>query len=194
MKIGEFADTRSGTTPSRSNSDYCIGSIPWVKTGELKDDALFDTEKHISENALRQTSLRLLPIGTLLIAMYGQGQTRGRTALLQVPATINQACFAIVPKPEVFDTSYLQWWFRFSYDRLRRETEGRGGNQPNLNGDVLKNQRVPLPSIPQQEYLCEVLSGLLSSINIASQKLDEQLDCINLLPPTLLRQAFSGTL
>ena len=192
IKIGEFAETRSGTTPSRSNSEHYVGSIPWVKTGELKDGSILDTEEHISEIALRQTSLKLLPVGTLLIAMYGQGQTRGRTGLLQVPATTNQACFAILPKPDTFDTFYLQWWFRFSYDRLRHETEGRGGNQPNLNGDVLRGQQVPLPPASQQQHVCRVLSELFSYVDTASEKIKEQLDAINQLPATLLQQAFTG--
>ena len=127
--LGNIAETSSGSTPSRQRDDYYVGTIPWVKTGELKDGVISETEEHISELALKETSVKLLPKGTLLIAMYGQGQTRGRTGILALSATTNQACFAVQPNYELFDTYYLQFWFRHSYNRLREETEGRGGTK-----------------------------------------------------------------
>jgi type I restriction enzyme S subunit len=156
--IGDFAETCSGATPDRGRSDYYAGSIPWVKTGELENTVITQTEERITELALSECSLRLLPVGTLLVAMYGQGQTRGRTALLGVPATTNQACFAILPNPAIFDTVFLQLWFRYSYDRLRRETERRGGNQPNLNGVLLRRQAVPLPPLDVQKRCVAAVS------------------------------------
>jgi len=193
-RIGDFANTCSGTTPSRDRADYYGGSVPWVKTGELRDGVIDDTGEHVSEVALRETSLRLLPAETLLVAMYGQGQTRGRTGLLARPATTNQACFAVLPQPDQFDTTYLQLWFRCSYWRLRRETEGRGGNQPNLNGDVLRDQLVPFPTLVEQHNIALVLSRRMASADRLRTALSEQLEMINKLPAALLRQAFNGEL
>jgi len=193
-KLGDIAETCSGSTPSRERKDYYIGTIPWVKTGELKDSNIYDTEEHISELALRDTSVRLLPERTLLIAMYGQGQTRGRTGLLDKPATTNQACFAILPDDKVFDPKYLQFWFRHSYARLREETEGRGGNQSNLNGELLRDQIVYLPSLEKQ---CDVVLNLERTekqTQILIQSLQSQLKTINQLPAATLRQAFNGEL
>ncbi len=193
-KLGDIASTCSGSTPSRSQKEYYIGTIPWVKTGELKDGIIHDTEEHISELALRETSVKLLPVNTLLVAMYGQGQTRGRTGLLTKPATTNQACFAILPNDAEFDSKYLQMWFRHNYARLREETEGRGGNQPNLNGELLREQVIDLPSLKRQREIIDKLTQSEQRVKNLQQSLQSQLDTINQLPAALLRQAFNGEL
>ena len=191
-KLGEIAKTCSGSTPSRSNPDYYKGSICWVKTGELKDGLILETEEHISELALKESSVRLLPPETLLVAMYGQGQTRGRTGLLKKPATTNQACFAILPN-ESFDSYFLQYWFRHNYQRLRQETEGRGGNQPNLNGDVLNNQIVSLPSeVKEQTKFVEKFKEQIQAAETLKKSLTEKLEAVKKLPAALLRKAFAG--
>lgn len=193
--IGDIAQTSSGSTPRRGREEYYAGgTIPWVKTGELTDNVIYDTEEYVTELALDDTSLALLPVGTLLIAMYGQGQTRGRTALLGVEATTNQACFAVWPNLELFDTSFLQLWFRYSYKRLRQESEGRGGNQPNLSGKVLKKEKVPLPPVTVQRELSSTFEEYQESTDIAQVALNQQLALINNLPATILRKAFNGEL
>ena len=193
-KLGDVTSTCSGSTPSRSRKDYYIGAIPWVKTGELKDSIVHETEEHISEMALRETSVKLLPVNTLLVAMYGQGQTRGRTGLLTKPATTNQACFAILPNDSEFDSKYLQLWFRHNYVRLREETEGRGGNQPNLNGELLREQIIDLPPLKRQREIIAKLMQLEQQVKTLQQSLQSQLDTINQLPAALIRQAFNGEL
>lgn len=193
--IGEIAVTTSGTTPSRGNeSYYANGSTLWVKTGELVDGVIYSTEEHITEAALKETSLKLLPEGTLLVAMYGQGQTRGRTAILGVPATINQACFAILPNPERFSPWFLQYWFRHNYFRLRQESENRGGNQPNLNGQILNSLEVQLPGVATQERIVGVLRDKLSGAKSVVESITNQLQAIEQLPTVYLQQAFSGEL
>lgn len=191
-RIGEIAETCSGTTPLREHKDYYAGTVPWVKTGELRDNVIEDTDEHVSEAALRQLSLRLLPVGTLLVAMYGQGQTRGRTAILGRPAATNQACLAILPNATEFDTNYLQLWFRYSYQRLRLETEGRGGNQPNLNGDVLRSQTVPIPRLDEQRRLVGAISTQIGVTDKLREAAESQFDAINALPAALLEEVFGG--
>lgn len=193
-RIDEFAQTCSGSTPSRTRADYYTGTISWVKTGELKDGFISDTEEHVSETALQECSIKLLPADTLLIAMYGQGQTRGRTGLLTRPSTTNQACFAVLPNADEFDSQYLQLWFRHNYSRLRRETEGRGGNQPNLNGEMLNRLQVHLPTLEEQRHITETVANQLMRAEQARERLQDQLDSINKLPAALLRQAFTGKL
>lgn len=168
--LGTLAQTCSGTTPSRSRNDYYSDAgIPWVKTGELLDDLIVSVEESITQTAMDECSLRLLPERTLLIAMYGQGKTRGRTGLLTVKATTNQACFAILPNDAVFVPRFLQFWFQHSYRRLRSETEARGGNQPNLNGELLRNQLVPVPDLKRQkEIVCALEKSLALSNRLAS--------------------------
>jgi type I restriction enzyme S subunit len=191
-RFAEIATTCSGTTPSRAVAAYYEGTIPWVKTGELKDGTIVETEEHITQAALQECSLTLLPVDTLLIAMYGQGQTRGRTGRLLLPATTNQACFAILPNPGLFRTEFLQYWFRYSYERLRRETEGRGGNQPNLNGMVLRDQEIRLPPLDEQSNVIDYLTTRLPIADASKLHLESQVAALDHLPAALLRRAFNG--
>jgi type I restriction enzyme S subunit len=193
VKLKELARTSSGTTPSRNNKEYFEnGSIPWIKTGELLDNVIYDAEEYVTELALAKTSLKLLPIGTLLIAMYGQGQTRGRTGLLGISATTNQACFAIWPNPDVFDSNYLQYWFKYSYQRLRFLTEGRGGNQPNLNGQVLNSEIIPLPPLPEQHRITAIIEEQMSDIHAACVAIEGEMEAVKALTASYLRQVFES--
>ncbi len=188
IRLADLAETGSGATPSRSRADYYGGSIPWAKTGELLDAEIFDTEEHITDAAVRDTSLRILPKDTLLIAMYGQGQTRGRTALLKCEATTNQACFAILPNPR-FIPEFLQFWFRFSYSRLRQQTDGRGGSQPNLNGEVLRTEWIPLPTIHTQEAIASRLRAQLDEVAKARAAVQAQIHGLDALVHAVLRES-----
>ncbi|MGB9456922.1 MAG: restriction endonuclease subunit S [Bryobacteraceae bacterium] len=178
-RIAEIAETCSGSTPSRSRLEFYGGSIAWIKTAELRDGPIDAAEEYVTQEALKKCSIRLLPRGTLLVAMYGQGQTRGRTGLLRIPATTNQACFAILPNPSVFISEFLQLWFRANYHRLRRETEGRGGNQPNLNGVFLRGQKVALPPLEEQCRIVETLSRKLSIVAQIGTAISSQTEAIN---------------
>lgn len=191
--IGDIAKTASGATPPRGTSAYFTGgTIPWIKTGELKDNLIAKAEEHVTDLALRDCSLPLLSEGTLLIAMYGQGQTRGRTGLLAIPATTNQACFAILPNPSEFEPRFLQYWFRHSYQRLRRETEGRGGNQPNLNGILLRGLEVPLPALGEQRDIAAQLDLKFRLASEISGCGNQAASAIESLPAAFLRRAFFG--
>lgn len=150
QKIGKLTTVTSGGTPARSSKAFYRGTIPWVKTGELRDNKLFETEEHITRQAINASNAKIYPKGTLLIAMYGQGQTRGRTAILGIEAASNQACCAIYPNPNVFDETYLQFWFVHKYAELRRQSETRGGSQPNLNQGIIKALMPPLPDVDVQ--------------------------------------------
>ena len=106
MTIGEFCKTGSGGTPSRKQLErYYGGNIPWVKSGELREGTILETEETITEVALKETSAKLIPANALLVAMYGA--TRGRVAVLGIEASSNQAVCHIVPNDEVADRRYL---------------------------------------------------------------------------------------
>ncbi len=192
--LNEITQITSGGTPLRSRSEYYKGEIPWVKTGELNDDIVLESEEHITEQAIEDSNAKLFPVGTLLIAMYGQGKTRGRTGILGIPATTNQACCAIFPEPEVFLPRYLQFWFRSMYRDLRQQSEMRGGNQPNLNAGMIKTLRPPLPKIPEQHrivaYLDEVQAHA-AELQRTAATLAADLDWTE---QAILAQAFRGKL
>ena len=117
-QIRDVATISSGSTPNRENPQYWGGDIPWVTTGELESGTVTSTREMISQKALEETSLKIYPAGTLLMAMYGQGKTRGTTAMLGIDAAINQACAAITV--EEGSKKYLFYLLQNAYTDIRR--------------------------------------------------------------------------
>lgn len=138
----------SGATPSRKNSEYWDeNGINWFKTTELKNNFLIDSEEKISKLGYEKTSVKLLPKHTVLIAMYGQGKTRGMTGYLLNNATTNQACAALISL-DIINPKYLWYTMINSYDRLRNMA--KGGTQPNLSVSSIKDFEIILPPIDIQ--------------------------------------------
>lgn len=189
--LGEWAPTTSGSTPSRGDKRYWSpAEIPWVKTGEVAFAPITQTEEAISKLALAECSLTLLPPKTVLIAMYGQGKTRGQSAILEVEATTNQACFAVLPNA-TWDTEFLHLWLMATYDDLRRLSEGRGGNQANLNGGLLNALKIHAPVVDEQRDIVTRLKKQLAAADATIQAAATQLAEIERLPQKLLAQAFA---
>lgn len=185
LRIAEIAKTSSGATPSRSNDTYWGGAIPWVKSGELHNRFVLSTEEHITENALRSSSVKLLEPGTVLLAMYGA--TAGAVSELAINATTNQAVCAISPGERV-TSIYLASALRSAIDSLLHQRAG--GAQPNLSQEKVREFKIPVPPIElQREFAAKV------------QKIDEQrrmieaaLERDNELFASLQEKAFSGGL
>ena len=155
-KIGEKFELSSGSTPSRDNKLYWdSGTINWVKTTEVINKEITETEEKITKFALENTSLKLFPVNTILIAMYGQGQTRGRSAILKVESTSNQACGAIFPN-KIDNPVFIWHQLMLRYSELREL--GRGGNQPNLNGQLIKNFELILPPLSLQNEFADFVT------------------------------------
>jgi type I restriction enzyme S subunit len=190
--LGEWATTTSGSTPSRGDKRYWSpAEIPWVKTGEVAFAPITRTEEAISRQALAECSLTLLPPQTLLIAMYGQGKTRGQSAVLEIEATTNQACFAIFPN-DTWDVDFLHHWLMASYEDLRSLSDGRGGNQANLNGGLLSALEVPAPDIHDQRRIVTHLKQQLAEADALRAALEQQLRDLDALPQRILAQAFEN--
>lgn len=191
-RLGDYAPTTSGSTPSRGNKQYWQpAEIAWVKTGEVAFAPITETEEAISNLALAECSLTLLPPKTILIAMYGQGKTRGQSAILEIPATTNQACFAIMPN-ETWESDFLYLWLKASYQDLRDMSEDRGGNQANLNGALLKSLEIPAPEKPEQQKLVARIQAALTEIDALEQSSKAALADIEKLPARILAQAFEN--
>ncbi|MCF7968337.1 MAG: restriction endonuclease subunit S [Methylococcaceae bacterium] len=154
-RIGDFCRTGSGSTPSRNQIEryYEGGHIPWVKSGELREDLIASTEEHVTDAALHETSIKLVPAGAILIAMYGA--TVGRLAILGIEATTNQAVCHIVPAPELADARYL--YHAVSAQVPAIIAMGVGGAQPNISQAIIKELKVPLPSLPEQRRTTAIL-------------------------------------
>lgn len=188
IQIGEFANVQTGATPSRKNPLFWDeGTIPWVKTGEVKMNYIEEVEEFITEEALQKSSVNLLPSNTILVAMYGQGATRGRVALLKKEATTNQACAAILPN-ENYNSEFMFKQLIINYDKLR--DLGRGGNQPNLNLSLVKNFEVILPPIDKQEEFNRISEQIQNQKKQFMISLRYFEDLYN----SLLQKAFKGEL
>ena len=133
-QVKEVATVSSGSTPSRNNPEYWNGGIPWVTTGELENGHIVSTIESISKKAVKKLNLAVYPKGTLLMAMYGQGKTRGTVAMLEIDATVNQACAAISPKGG--SEKFLFFQLQNAYEDIRKLSNT--GNQENLNADIIK--------------------------------------------------------
>ena len=167
--LGDIANISAGGTPSRANPAYWQnGTIPWVKTGEINYRAIATTEEHITEFGLESSSAKLLSPGTLLLAMYGQGITRGRVGLLSIEAATNQACAAIIPMTETISTRFLYHYLTWSYDHLR--SRGHGAQQANLSAKIVAQFPVIFPSTDEQVGLTTILDSLDSKAVLHESK------------------------
>ncbi len=150
--IQAIATVSSGGTPSRSNKEYYTGKIPWIKTGEVINDIILNTKEKITDEAIRNSSAKIYPKDSLIIAMYGQGLTRGRTAKLGIDASTNQACAVLSNiDNDLINTDYLWFYLMNEYHRLRELASGN--NQPNLNAEMVKNYKVIIPPFNIQDKI-----------------------------------------
>ena len=162
-RIEELAFISSGSTPNRSVAAYWQdGTIPWVKTGEINYTVIKSAEEKITQKALNETSVTVYPVGTVLVAMYGQGLTRGKVGILGIEATTNQACAAIIPKNENLIPSYLFHYLTYHYENIRRISHG--SNQSNLSESLIASFRIRLPPKEEQRKIAEILNTVDAAI------------------------------
>ena len=156
----------SGGTPSRGNPAYWVGgSIPWVKTTEVNYCVIDKTEEHITSAGLTESAAKLLPAGTLLLAMYGQGVTRGKVAILGIEAACNQACAAIRAIDNHVEGRYLYHYLVSRYDAIRQLAHG--GQQQNLNLDIVRDLPVVFPpDKAEQNEIVAILDAIDRKIDV----------------------------
>lgn len=174
--ISYLTSISSGSTPDRNNPLYWYdGTINWIKTGELQNNVICSSEEKVTDDALRETSIKLYPKNTILMAMYGQGKTRGMTALLGVPCTTNQACAALIIRNSSVTVKYLWKCLMAAYDAIRDKAVGTG--QPNLNIELISKFIIPLPPVNEQNAIVEridkVVPSIESLIAVKQQKIEE---------------------
>lgn len=156
VRLGEIGEWGAGSTPSRSNPKFYGGKIPWLKTGDLNDSYITDVPEHITDLALNSTSLKLNPVNSVLIAMYGA--TIGKLGILKKPMTTNQACCACQPINGIYNL-YLFYFLMASRRRLTKMAEG--GAQPNISRTKIISVTMPLPPLNEQKRIVERLEELL---------------------------------
>ena len=190
-KISEIAKIGSGGTPSRKNPEYYHGNIFWVKTGEILWNEIFDTEEKITDAALKNSSAKIYPVGTVLLAMYGQGLTRGRAGILKIKAATNQAVCALCPVNDVFN-KYLFYFFMANYWQLREK--GFGGNQPNYSATMISKLEINLPPLEEQKEISRLLDIFITKENRVKEIAEKTLQQIDALKKNILARAFRGEL
>jgi len=188
-KLGEVCLTTSGGTPSRGNKSYYEGKTPWVKSGELNKGLITDTEEKISDEAIKNSSAKVFPKGTLLIALYGA--TIGKLAFLGVDAATNQAICGIY-KNESIDSDYLYYYLFSKKPSLVKQ--GIGGAQPNISQGILKNLDLPIPPLPEQQLIVSKIEELLSDLDNGKQQLQLAQQQLKVYRQSLLKWAFEGKL
>ncbi len=167
VELGEVCEIKSGGTPNRDTKEFWEnGTIPWVKTGEINYGIIDDAEEKITELGMQNSSAKLIPRDTILMAMYGQGVTRGRVAILGIDATINQACAAFLIKDKkALNTNYLFFTLQNMYQQIRLRSDGHGGNQSNLSATIIKEFQIPLPPIEEQQTIVKAIEEELQLVN-----------------------------
>jgi type I restriction enzyme S subunit len=154
VKLSDVADTGSGGTPLRAKSnEYYNGNIPWVKSGELKSNIILKTEEYINEKAIRESSSKLVPINSILVALYGA--TVGNTAILGIDAATNQAVCFIIPQKGKIESKYIFYLLKSKINELLSMRVG--GAQPNISQEIIKNLTFPLPPLSEQNKIIEIL-------------------------------------
>jgi type I restriction enzyme S subunit len=147
----------SGNTPSKQNKEYWInGTIPWLPTGKVNDQIITSSETFITDFAVKEKSIKLLPVDSVLIAMVGQGKTRGKAALLKINAWINQNFAYIIPNT-IIKSDFLHMMLDYYYQRIRYEGN-RGGSQGSLNTSMIKFIKIPVPAIKEQIEIANCLN------------------------------------
>lgn len=168
--LGNIFETTSGGTPSRSVKEYWDGEIPWITTSLVDFRVITDAEEFISEEGLKNSSAKLFPKGTVLIAMYGQGKTRGQVALLSVEAATNQACVAVLPRKEI-DPYFVFLNLAGRYEELRQLSNS--GGQENLSQGLIREISFSYPSNDvEQRTIISCLSALDDLIATQTEKLE----------------------
>ena len=167
--IEDIANVSSGGTPSRKKDSYWSGNIPWVTTAEVKYGVIKDTEQKITEEGLKNSSAKLFPKNTILMAMYGQGKTRGQVAKLGIEASTNQACAALLLKSG-FNVDYYYQYLVGQYENIR-ELANSGGQQ-NLSSGIIKGIHVPIPPLSEQQKIARILSTWDKAIANTEKRID----------------------
>ena len=184
-RIMDLCKIGSGGTPSRGHREYYNGNIPWVKTGELDNNILSDTEEKITPEAMSNSSAKLYPKGCIIIAMYGA--TIGKTAKLGIEATTNQACAVLHDFDDaLINVDYL--WYYLQTQTNKFKELAYGGAQPNINAGIVAEYLVPLPTLDIQESIVKHTQQIKAEIiKLSSNAIKERCEAINLIQKLLFK-------
>lgn len=166
-KLDNISKISSGGTPNRSIRPYWNGNIPWITTSLIDFNIIDKAEEYITEEGLSNSSAKLFPKETILMAMYGQGKTRGKVAILNLEASTNQACAAITLKKDVNTIFVFQYLIK-KYERVRNTAND--GGQKNLSAGLIKSIKISIPNLPEQQKIATFLTSIDERIQFLEKK------------------------
>lgn len=188
--LGSIADWGSGGTPSRKEPNYYDGNVPWVKTGDLGPRVLKESSESISELAVQNSSAKFFPKGSVAIAMYGA--TIGKTSILGIDATTNQACGVGNPIKGLTFSEFLYYFLLSEKDNFI--AKGKGGAQPNISQSLIKEHEVSLPPLAEQNVIADKLDSLLAQVETTKAHLERIPEILKAFRQSVLAAAVSGKL
>ena len=190
--LGQCFQVAVGATPSRKDSSYWCGGIPWVSSGEVRFNRITQSKETITEEGLNNTSTRLNPVGSVLLGMIGEGKTRGQVAILDIEAANNQNCAAIWASETDVPPEYVYFWLWSRYDETRRGSSGN--NQPALNKSIVEGIPFPLPPLDELQQIIQIVSASLLQTSEQETAVEYSLKQSAAQRKNILQAAFSGQL
>lgn len=192
VRLGEVFEVQVGATPSRRVPEYWNGNINWVSSGEVHFNNIYSTREQVTEDGILHSSTNVHPIGTVMLAMIGEGKTRGQAAILNTKAAHNQNTAAILVSETPCSSKYIYYFLLLNYENTRRV--GSGNNQKALNKERVRALRFPFTSFKEQEEIVAEIESRLSVFDSIEQTIDCTLSQAEALGQSILKQAFEGRL
>lgn len=191
--ISDIASVDTGKTPSRKEQKYWKnGNIPWTTSSATKNNFTFKSDECVTTLAVQDCKLKIFPKGTLLLALYGEGKTRGQVTELKIESTCNQACAAIKANENEALTPFIKIKLKANYEEIRMFSEG--GNQPNLNLSKIKKLSINLPFPKEQQEIVNRVENYFAFADKIEQQVKLAQEKVNNLTPAILAKAFKGEL
>ena len=191
VRLEEIAYIGTGATPDTRYNDYYNGNIPWVSSSCTKYDYIETPSSYITQKAIDETNCRVYPKGTLIMAMYGEGKTRGQISELKIEAATNQACAAIVPY-NISTAQYIKLYLKRNYLHIREQAEG--GTQPNLNLSKIAQYTIALPPLAEQQRIATEVERWFAVIDALESSEGDLLKAIDQTKSKILDLAIHGKL
>jgi len=189
-RLSRFASIENGTTPGRQEDAFWKeGTVPWIGSREVNQIHVTVAHEFVTESALRACSLRLLPIGTIIIAMVGQGKTRGMAAILDIEAAINQNLAAVLVGPKIRPL-FLLYVFHAAYDWIREA--GRGSNQAAMNCEIVGEFRLALPLLAEQNAILKYIKRDTARLDVLTEKTERSIGLLKERRSALITAAVTG--
>ena len=192
-KVGHFARIGNGSTPSRGNLGYwSSGTYPWLNSACVNQSSVMGANQFVTNTALKECHLPRVPVGSVLIAITGQGKTRGTSAVLRIEATINQHLVYITPRPSIISSDFLHLALTAAYPELRRISDDAGSTKGALTCQDISNFKIALPSLEEQKALVEYISESVSKADQTIELTKKEIDLLQELRAGLISDLVTG--